>query len=77
MAIPACFLGLFAWNYTEGEDGQRIYTHANFASRYAVNRITKEIIQERDQDENGDMIYDSRYDKYFLADELVYKDFYE
>lgn len=58
-------LGLFAWNYTEGKDGQRIYTHANFASRYAVNRITKEIIQERDRDENGDMIYDSRYDKFF------------
>lgn len=70
-------LGLFSWNYTEGEDGERIYTHANFASRYAVNRITKEIIEERDEDENDDMIYDSRYRKYFLADELVYKDFYE
>ena len=70
-------LGLFIWNYTEGEDGERIYTHANFASRYAVNRITKEIIRERGEDENGDTIYDSRYDKYFLADELVYKDFYE
>lgn len=70
-------LGLFSWNYTEGEDGQRIYTHANFASRYAVNRVTKEIIQERDEDENSDTIYDSKYDKYFLANELVYKDFYE
>ena len=70
-------LGLFAWNYTEGKDGQRIYTHANFASRYAVNRITKEIIQERDRDENGDMIYDSRYDKFFSENALVYKDYYE
>ena len=70
-------LGLFIWNYTEEEDGERIYTHANFASRYAVNRITKEIIEERDEDENGDMIYDSRYDKFFSENALVYKDYYE
>ena len=40
-----------------------------------------ETLEERENgnpaDENGDMIYDSRYDKFFSENALVYKDYYE
>ena len=40
----------FSWHYFYNE-GQREYTHANYVSSYAVNRITQEIIQERVDDD--------------------------
>ena len=40
----------YSWHYFYNE-GQREYTHANYVSSYAVNRITQEIIQERVDDD--------------------------
>ena len=39
--------------------------------------ITKEIIQQRDNDEEGYWVFDSRYHNFFLENALVYKDYYE
>ena len=41
----------YSWHYYYNNEGQREYTHANYVSSYAVNRITKKIIQERIDDE--------------------------
>ncbi len=68
------FFGVCLWKYsTEGEE--RKYMMPKYDSRYAVNRFTKEIVQERYKS-NRWWIYNEDYEQ--IAEKpLVYKDFYE
>ena len=54
------YYDFFVWNYTV-EGGERVYSHANHATEFAVNRKTGEIILERYTDEDGIWIYNEEY----------------
>ena len=73
-------LGVYVWTPSESfhSDGiELVYERAELYSYFLVNRITKEIIQQRDNDEEGYWVFDSRYHNFFLENAFVYKDYYE
>jgi len=47
--------------YSYDENDEREFTHSNYIGSYAVNRKTKEIVWEREEDENGMWIYNEKY----------------
>ena len=68
------FFGVCLWKYYTEEE-ERVYRMPKYDSRYAVNRITKEVVQERYKS-NRWWIYNEDYEQ--IAEKpLVYKDFYE
>lgn len=68
------FLGVCLWKYYTEEE-ERVYRMPKYDSRYAVNRVTKEIVQERYKS-NGWWIYNEDYEE-IVKKQLIYKDYYE
>ena len=68
-------MGVYSWKYYM-DNGERFYMGLKFLSRYAVNRITKEIIQERYQID-GWWIYNEKYEDLIQNDSLIYKNLYK
>jgi hypothetical protein len=68
------FLGVCLWKYYTEEE-ERVYRMPKYDSRYAVNRVTKEIVQERYKSD-GWWIYNEDYEE-IVKKQLIYKDYYE
>ena len=68
------FLGVCLWKYYTEEE-ERVYRMPKYDSRYAVNRGTKEIVQERYKSD-GWWIYNEDYEE-IVKKQLIYKDYYE
>ncbi len=68
------FLGVCLWKYYTEEE-ERVYRMPKYDSRYAVNRVTKEIVQERYKSD-GWWIYNEDYEE-IVKNQLIYKDYYE
>lgn len=68
------FFGVCLWKYYTEEE-ERVYRMPKYDSRYAVNRVTKEIVQERYKS-NGWWIYNEDYEE-IVKKQLIYKDYYE
>ena len=62
-------MGVFSWKYYI-DNGERFYMGPKFLSRYAVNRITKEIIQERYQ-VDGWWIYNEEFESFIQNNKIV------
>lgn len=62
-------MGVFSWKYYM-DNGERFYMGPKFLSRYAVNRITKEIIQERYQ-VDGWWIYNEEFESFIQNNKIV------
>lgn len=67
------FLGVCLWKYYTEEE-ERVYRMPKYDSRYAVNRVTKEIVQERYKSD-GWWIYNEDYEE-IVKKQLIYKDYY-
>lgn len=55
-----------SWNHYLDDEGERVYTHANYWTSFAVNRVTKEIIMERteivnEEEDLAQIIYSDEY----------------
>lgn len=55
-----------SWNHELDDEGERVYTHANYWTSFAVNRVTKEIIMERteivnEEEDLAQIIYSEEY----------------
>ena len=68
------FFGVCLWKYYTEEE-ERVYRMPKYDSRYAVNRFTKEIVQERYKSD-GWWIYNEDYEE-IVKKQLIYKDYYE
>ena len=71
-------IGVYIWSPTKhfaSDESEQTHKRALLYSYFLVNRTTKEIIQQRDEDEEG-LIYNSQYYE-MTENALVYKDFYE
>ncbi len=68
------FFGVCLWKYYTEEE-ERVYRMPKYDSRYAVNRVTKEIVQERYKSD-GWWIYNEDYEE-IVKKQLIYKDYYE
>lgn len=68
------FLGVCLWKYYTEEE-ERVYRMPKYDSRYTVNRVTKEIVQERYKSD-GWWIYNEDYEE-IVKKQLIYKDYYE
>ena len=62
-------MGVFSWKYYM-DNGERFYMGPKLLSRYAVNRITKEIIQERYQ-VDGWWIYNEEFESSIQNNKIV------
>ncbi len=67
------FFGVCLWKYYTEEE-ERVYRMPKYDSRYAVNRVTKEIVQERYKSD-GWWIYNEDYEE-IVKKQLIYKDYY-
>lgn len=68
------FFGVCLWKYYTEEE-ERVYRMPKYDSRYAVNRVTKEIVQERYKSD-GWWIYNEDYEE-IVKKPLIYKEYYE
>ncbi|MDL2301226.1 hypothetical protein LJC58_02605 [Lachnospiraceae bacterium OttesenSCG-928-D06] len=59
---------IFVECYSYDSSGSRTYSHSNFILAYAVNVTTKEIIQQRWEDEEGMWVYNENYHLIYYTD---------
>ncbi len=58
------------------DEEEREYDRAELYSYFLVNRFTKEIVRQRDTDDDGYWIYDTKYYD-IVQNSFIKKDYYE
>ena len=71
-------LGVYIWTPVglHADEEEREYDRAELYSYFLVNRFTKEIVRQRDTDDDGYWIYDTKYSD-IVQDSFIKKDSYE